>query len=549
MYSKEQLITRLDQYLQMPSEIEWLEFKEAKKDFHFNELGKYFSAISNEANLKGQQSGWIIFGVQDRPRQIVGTAYRDTAGLVNLKHEVAKQTNGLTFEEIYELETPKGRVLMFQIPAAPVGMPTSWQGHYYGRDGESLGALSILELELIRHQGLFDWSAEICSEATIADIDAEALKIARAKFYRKHKGSRELNPEEWDDATFLDKLKLTKNGKITRAAILLLGKPEASLHVNPHPAQISWKLDTEEQAYAHFGPPFLLTVEDVFRRIRNIQFRLQPANQLIPIELSKYDETIVLEAINNCIAHQDYTQCARIIVTEKVDRLILQNIGGFYDGTVEGYVLEGRTPERYRNPVLVQAMVSLDMIDTMGMGIKRMFLEQRKRFFPLPEYEPMDSNHVRLVIYGKLIDENYSRALIAHQDLSILEVMALDSIQKKRPISKDLVQVLKKKKLIEGRYPNLFVSASIAQVTNDRAQYIKNRAFDSDHYELMILKFIDQYGSVTRKDIEDLIIEKLPDFLNPTQKKNKIGNLISRMRRSGLVQNKGSDKAPIWVRK
>ncbi len=59
------------------------------------------------------------------------------------------------------------------------------------------------------------------------------------------------------------------------------------------------------------------------------------ANQLIPIELSKYDSKIVVETMNNCIAHQDYTQCARIIVTEKIDRRILQNICGFYDGTVD----------------------------------------------------------------------------------------------------------------------------------------------------------------------------------------------------------------------
>ncbi len=132
-------------------------------------------------------------------------------GLVRLKHEIAQQTNGLTFQEIYELNLPQGRVLMFQIPAAPAGMPTSWQGHYYGRDGESLGALSIQELDLIRHQiGYLDWSAEICNEATISDLDEEALRIARVKFQNKHKGSRDIDVEKWDNATFLDKVKLTK---------------------------------------------------------------------------------------------------------------------------------------------------------------------------------------------------------------------------------------------------------------------------------------------------------------------------------------------------
>ncbi len=329
---------------------------------------------------------------------------------------------------------------------------------------------------------------------------------------------------------------------------MLLGKQEAAHHLNPHPAQITWKLDTEEQAYAHFGPPFLLNVDELLKHIRNINFRFQPRNKLIPIELSKYDPKIILEALNNCIAHQDYTRRARIVVIEKVDRLILQSVGSFYDGTVDDYVLRDRTPKYYRNLFLVQAMVNLDMIDTMGMGIKRMFLAQRKRFFPLPEYIQEESNQVDLVIYGKLIDENYSRTLIENEDLSIEEVMALDSIQKKRKISKELAQLLRKKKLIEGRYPNLFVSAFIAQATDKRAQYIKNRAFDAAHYEQLILKFIDQYGAATRSDLDSLLMDKLPEILSPIQKKQKIGNLVSKIRMDGLIKNQGTIKNPKWVR-
>lgn len=552
MYSEEQLIEKLKQYRQMPSETEWLEFKEAKYNFDLDNLGKYFSALSNEANLKSQPSGWIIFGIKNKlPREIVGTQYRtDAASLQNLKHEIATYTNGLTFQEVYPLLLPEGRVLMFQIPPAPAGMPTSWKGHFYGRDGESLSSLSMHELETIRHHiEAFDWSAHICNEATINDLDSEALNIARTKFQDKHLGTRfGKDAEKWDDVTFLDKAKLTRNGKLTRTTILLLGKPEAAHYLNPYPAQITWKLEAEEEAYAHFGPPFLLSVEEVFKHIRNIKFRFQPRNQLIPIELSKYESKIVLEAINNCIAHQDYTQNARIVVTEKIDRLILHNIGGFYDGTVDDYVLRERTPERYRNSFLVQAMVNLDMIDTVGMGIRRMFLEQRKRYFPLPEYNFEDPNHVQLIIYGKLIDENYSRILIENQDLSIAEVMALDSIQKKRVIPKKIIQTLKMKKLVEGRYPNVYVSASVAQATNNRAQYIKNRAFDVDHYKQLILKLIDQYGAANRTEINTLIIDKLPEILSPAQKIIKIGNLISKMREDGLIQNLGSDRAPKWVR-
>lgn len=543
MFTAEELQKKIEIFRKMPSETEWLEFKEARNSYSFDELGKYFSALSNEANLKQKQSGWLIFGIKDKlPRDIAGTRYRpDRKRLESLKHEVAQQTNGITFQEIYELSLLKGRILMFQIPAAPAGIPTSWKGHYFGRDGESLVPLSLQELETIRAQAAqTDWSAEICPDATIGNLDEEALRIARFKFQAKYTRARfgdEINT--WDTLTFLEKAKLTRNGKLTRGAILLLGTPESAHYVTPHPAQITWKLDAEEQAYEHFGPPFLLTVEEVFRRIRNVKFRIQPFNRLIPIELTKYDSKIVLEALNNCIAHQDYTQNARIVVTEKVDRLILQNIGGFYDGTVEDYVLRERTPERYRNPFLAQAMVNLDMIDTMGMGIRRMFLEQRRRFFPLPEYDLQEPNHVRMTIYGKLIDENYSRILIEKEDLALTYVIALDKIQKKERISQEVAKKLRQKKLIEGRYPHLFVAAKIAQATESKVDYTKHKAFDKQYYKDLILRFLEQHGEAKPEDFQRLLADKLSDLLTEKQKKAKVRNLIQEMAREGILCNLG----------
>ncbi len=543
MYTENELKQKLTEFRRMPSEMEWLEFKEAKANYSFDELGKYFSALSNEANLKGKHSGWLIFGIRDKaPREIVGTLYRrNHKDLESLKHEIARETGSITFQEIYELHFPEGRVILFQIPAAPAGIPTSWKGHFFGRDGESLVPLSIQELEAIRAQvASADWSAGICPDAGIAELDDEALRVAKTKFQKKHTRTRFAQEiDTWDTPTFLEKAKLTRNGKLTRTAILLLGKSEAAHHLTPHPAQITWKLDEEEQAYEHFGPPFLLTVEDVFSRIRNIRFRIQPFNRLIPIELTKYDSTIILEALNNCIAHQDYTQNARIILIEKGDRLILQNIGGFYDGTVEDYVLRGRTPERYRNPFLAQAMVHLDMIDTMGMGIRRMFLEQRRRFFPLPEYDLHDPNHVYMTVFGKLIDENYSKILIEEENLTLQEVIALDKIQKKETISQEAARLLRRKKLIEGRYPNLFVAAKIAQVTASKADYTKHRAFDKKYYKDLILQFLDQHGEATPADLKRLIEDKLSDLLTESQKKAKVRNLLQEMVKEGVIENVG----------
>ena len=342
------LKAKFDELLKLPAETEWVEFKEAKSNLDSDDLGKYFAALCNEANLKDEPVGWLVFGVQDKPRKVVGSQYRPSrASLDSLKQEIATHTTSrITFKEIHELNLPEGRVVMFEIPPAPQGIPVAWKGHFYGRDGHALGALNLQEIEQIRAQaGYQDWSAQVCSAAAITDLDAAALALAREKFLQKNR-NRPFAAEipKWNDAAFLAKLKLAQHGKITRAALILLGKPESTLSLSPAVAQITWKLDAQEQAYEHFGPPFLLNINAVFARIRNLKFRLQPFNQLVPIELEKYDAKVVLEALNNCIAHQDYTRQARIIVVEKADRLVFENAGGFFEGSLDDYLFRDRIP-------------------------------------------------------------------------------------------------------------------------------------------------------------------------------------------------------------
>ncbi|MED0685396.1 ATP-binding protein, partial [Anoxybacillus ayderensis] len=190
----------LDEFRNLPSENEWVEFKEAKNNFGFDDLGEYFSALSNEANLKNQPYGWLIFGVKDKNKEIVGTQFRENrADLDRLKHEISRHTNGgLSFVEIYELFYPEGRVIMFQIPAALKGMPTSWKGHYFGRNGESKSPLSIQEIESIRNQRMKeDWSAGICPDATINDLDKTAIEKAREEYKKKNPRLAE-DVDKWD---------------------------------------------------------------------------------------------------------------------------------------------------------------------------------------------------------------------------------------------------------------------------------------------------------------------------------------------------------------
>src|SRR5699024_1698497 len=118
-----------------------------------NDIGKYFSALSNEANLRGKREGWLIFGITNT-MQVVGSSYRSgTQSLQSLKKEIRSQTNqGLIFQEIYELRVEGKRVIMFQIPPAIPGIPTTWDDMAYSRAYESVCPLPMNKLDAIRHQ-------------------------------------------------------------------------------------------------------------------------------------------------------------------------------------------------------------------------------------------------------------------------------------------------------------------------------------------------------------------------------------------------------------
>lgn len=531
-------------------ESEVVEFKQAGDDYDSDKIGRYFSAMSNEANLRGLDRAWLIFGVNNKTRNVVGSNYREAPErLQSTKQQIAASTEpSITFRNIHTLNHSQGRVVLFEIPVAPRGMPIAWKGHYYARAGESLSSLGLDKQDEIRQQTLLqDWTAQVVQKASLSDLDEAAVAKARDSYARKYANRFSIDEVmNWPLTTFLDRARITQSGEITRSALLLLGKAESVWHLSPHPAQLTWSLEGAERAYEHFAPPFLINTTKLYQRIRNIQLRLLPQDVLLPIEVAKYDQKIVLEALHNCIAHQDYTRNARIIVTEKLDRLIFENEGGFFEGAPGDYVEGNKIPRRYRNPFLAQAMAELNMIDTMGYGIHAIHVGQARRYFPMPDYDLNEPHAVKMTIYGSVVDPAYSRMLIQKTDLSLDEILALDRVQKRLPLSDPMIKRLRRNGLIEGRKPNFHVSASVAGATASKADYIRTRAQDDDYYAKLIVDYLSKFGGASRKEIDDLLLDKLSSALSQVQKKNKIGNIISKLRIGGVIHNAGSRAAPEW---
>ncbi len=530
----------LDDLLSQSLENEVLEFKEAKRQYDFKKLGKYFSALSNEANLMGKDDAWLVFGIKGK--SIIGSRYRmDNASLQSLKAEIAnKTTHRLSFKEIHIVQRPEGRVILFQIPPAPAGIPIAWAGHYYGRDGEELNALNLEEIERIRKQNIEDdWSIGICKNATVADLSEEAILKARELYTTKNPALAE-EILQWDDITFLNKAKLCIKGEITRTAILLLGKPESEHFIAPAVAKISWILkdrDNIEKDYEHFSCPFLLNIDAVYNKIRNLKYRYLPEGTLFPDEVDSYAPYIIKEGLNNCVAHQDYRLAGKINVVESEDsHLIFSNVGAFIPLSIE-HVIKANAPEsRYRNRFLVNAMVSLNMIDTIGSGIKKMFIIQRKRFFPLPEYT-IANEQVKLVITGKILNMNYARKVAQMPNLRLDEIILLDKVQKQKSLTDDEIKQLKKKKLIEGRKPNFHFSSLVAKETEQKEEYMKMKGIDDDYCKKMIIEYLKRFSEGVRLDFEKLLLDKLSDLLDEQQKKDKVKNCLQSLRKEGFIYN------------
>ena len=219
------------------------------------------------------------------------------------------------------------------------------------------------------------------------------------------------------------------------------------------------------------------------------------------------------------------------------DHIIFQNYGEFLPQSVENVVTKDCPESVYRNRFLVEAMRSLNMIETEGGGIKKMFVNQRMRLFPMPEYD-LSGGIVRVIIIGKVIDENFARILTDSPNLSLEDIMLLDKVQKQKPISDVQVTYLRKNKFIEGRKPHFYLAHKVVSKTKNtrmKSQYIKNRSFDDEYFMKLIVEYLKKFGKASRKEINELLMDKLSDVLDSTQKRHKIDYQLKKLKDSGKI--------------
>ena len=544
----------LREYPQENARCEWKEFKNLKNSFCGDEKNDVISYVSAIANMDG---GDLVIGVHDKTLEIVGTDtynYDKQKAILRLTERcVNLSTEDLYIDEFITDDTNR-KVWVIHIPKHLPKRPVIAHNKAWQRIEDSLVEMTTERMSTILDEPIFsetDWSAQIVSDATIDDLDEVAIAKARMMFKKVHSRIPEAEVNAWTVETFLSKCGIMKNGGITRAAIILLGKYESAFKLRPAVVQVTWTRRDEKQDvvdYEHFTVPFILTVDEILSKIENLTMREMPGGTLFPDTMKQYDDYTIREALHNCIAHQDYTMQQRINFVENPTYLYYSNAGSFIPGTLENALTNEEPQAYFRNECLCRAMVDFNMIDTVSRGIKKMFNEQWRRHFPMPDYEIDAKNRkVSVRIYGNEINKQYTNLLKTNDSLTLWDCISLDAVQKGRTIHEDVAQNLLNRGLIEGEAPNYTISLGIAKATNQLQGYTKQKGLDKEKMKQMILQYLKNAGTdgAKRDSIYEYIKDVMPQVKTHEQQLRLLGDILSALSVDKLIYAKGR----IWFLK
>ena len=538
----------LREYPQENARCEWKEFKNLKNSFCGDEKDDVISYVSAIANMEG---GFLVIGVQDKTLEIVGTDiynYDRQKAILRLTDRCANlSSEGLDIVEHITSDTQK-KVWVIRIPKHLPKRPVYAHDKAWQRIEDSLVELTAERLNAILDEPLFtgnDWSAEIVQNATIDDLDEVAIAKARVMFKKVHSRIPAEEVNAWSVSEFLSNAGVMIDGGITRAAIILLGKPVSVFKLRPAVVRVTWSLRDEKQEvidYEHFTAPFILTVDQILAKVRNLTMREMPGGTLFPDVMQQYDDYSMREILHNCIAHQDYTLQERINLVENPGFLYYANGGSFIPGTVQRALATHGPQRHYRNECLCNAMVNFNMIDIVGRGIRKIFNQQWERRFPMPDYEiDAAKKEVAVRLYGNAINEKYTKLLKENKELSFEDCLLLDAVQKGHQLNEVDAQNLLSRGLIEVQDDQYYISLDVARKTKQVSEYTKSKGLEKQKLIQMILQYLKNAGAEgsKRDGIYEYLKDVLPQNKTREQQLRMLGDLLNSMKEEKLIIAKG----------
>lgn len=487
-------LAQLQSWMLAPED-EHLEFKEAKHNFHFEKLVKYCAAIANE------DGGTIVLGVTDRPpRKVVGSQafldmQRTKAGLIErLRMRVDAE----------EFQHPDGRILVFQVPAHPIGMPIAIDGAYWMRGGEDLVPMTPDRLKRIFDESGPDYSAEICSGAALEDLDPVAIEHFRQRWLRKS-GNQSL--ATMPIRQLLSDSELIDDTGITYAALILLGTHKALGRYLAQSEVIFEYRSTEAAGPANqrieYRQGFLAWYDKLWETI-NLRNDLQHFQDgLFMLDIPTFSEAATRETILNAVGHRDYRNQGSVFIRQFPRRLEIVSPGGFPPGISVENIIDRQSP---RNRRLVDSFARCGLVERAGQGFNRIYEEIIRQGKPLPDFAHTDAYQVSLTLHGELQDPLFLQFLekIGREREAIFsthDLLVLDLVRRELPVPSELrsaLQTLTDEGIIEsvgrGRGIRYFLSRRYYQFAGKRGVFTRKQGLDRETNRQLLLKHIRESG-------------------------------------------------------
>ena len=514
-----------------------IEFKEAKNRFDFEDLVHYACAI---ANLGG---GKIVLGVTDkRPRRVVGSQAfsqpeRTRKGLMDRLHI------NVDFEEEFQNGL---RVLIFSIASRPVGIPLLAEGIAYWRDGDELTTMPAEVMRSIYEEAGHDFSADICPQATMADLDKSAIEEFRRQWAKKSNNSRILTVSA--KQLLSDCGAITEDG-VTYAALVLFGSAKALAKYLAQ-AEVVFEYRSSEAsgpaAYREeFRDAFFNIQDKIWDRINLRNDKQHYQDGLFVFDIDTFNERSTREALLNAISHRNYQMAGSVFVVQYRDHLVISSPGGFPPGITPENAIDKQYP---RNRRIAEILAKCGLIERSGQGMNLMYENSIKEAKALPCFAGTDAYEVKLTLNGMVLDENMLRLInrIGAETLakfSTQDFLVLNSLAREEKIPHALQGCLSRltdlglvERLGRGKY---ILSRRYYSSAGKAGEYTRKRGLDRNTNKELLLNHIRRSGSVGAPSAE------LQQVL-PALSRGQIKSLLNSLRKEGKVELLGQKRGARW---
>lgn len=500
----------------------------------------YVTALCNE------KGGTMVIGMHDSyPHKVIGTKQCENA-IGQLESNIYRDTCIRT--DIYELYEDDKRVLVIDVPARPKGRVFKFEDVALMRVGEELKPMSDeVYLSIIQEQEP-DFSEQFCEGVTIDDLDKEAIDILKDKYAKKQK-----NPSfrSLDNYQALSDLSLVFNGKVTNAAVILLGKQQIINRIYPQ-AKVSIEYRTSESnihfdAREFFDGPYYLMIDRLWAAINSRNGSVPVRNGIYKdYDIPLFNEDVIREALNNAIAHRSYGIQGEIVVKQYPTKMIFVNPGGFPHGvTIENILYVQSTP---RNRLLADVLSKTGLVERSGQGVDNIYLDTLSEGKPAPDYSKTDDFCVTLILSSKIEDAAFSQYINSIQDtlpddakLTVYDVLTLNTIRQtknRQMLDKKVVANLLKAGYIEQRGKTsgtyYILGKDYYEMAGKLPEYSKLTDWDENQVLSMVASFLKKNKSAKMGDFANLFSGHLS--------RKQIRVYIEKLVDSGMLSYEGEGK-------